>query len=112
MGYAKRGGGCSSMGVCGVPRGGGGVLTGHVWGVPMGGGYLSGKVWGVEGASHSACVGCAGGVSMGEKDFMKPLLEQHGKVHFGKVKMKPGKPLTFATIDTDAPRQVPCFSRP
>ena len=39
-----------------------------------------------------------GGVSMGDKDFIKPLLERHGKVFFGKVKMKPGKPLTFATI--------------
>ncbi|DBA77249.1 hypothetical protein WJX79_006001 [Trebouxia sp. C0005] len=43
-----------------------------------------------------------GGVSMGERDFIKPLLERHGKVHFGKVKMKPGKPLTFATIELDS----------
>lgn len=41
---------------------------------------------------------------MGDRDFIKPLLEQHGMVHFGKVKMKPGKPLTFATIDVDASR--------
>ena len=41
---------------------------------------------------------------MGDKDFIKPLLERHGKVHFGKVKMKPGKPLTFATIDLPSSR--------
>jgi gephyrin len=39
-----------------------------------------------------------GGVSMGDKDFIKPLLERRGKVFFGKVKMKPGKPLTFAKV--------------
>ena len=39
-----------------------------------------------------------GGVSMGDKDFIKPLLERHGTIYFGKVCMKPGKPLTFATV--------------
>jgi gephyrin len=40
----------------------------------------------------------SGGVSMGDSDLIKPILEKQGQVHFGKVKMKPGKPLTFATI--------------
>ena len=40
----------------------------------------------------------SGGVSMGDSDLIKPILEQKGKVYFGKVLMKPGKPLTFATI--------------
>lgn len=35
---------------------------------------------------------------MGDKDFVKPLLERHATVRFGKVRMKPGKPLTFATL--------------
>lgn len=41
-----------------------------------------------------------GGVSMGEADYMKPLLEQkfNATIHFGRVNMKPGKPTTFATI--------------
>ncbi|KAK9840649.1 hypothetical protein WJX81_006905 [Elliptochloris bilobata] len=43
-----------------------------------------------------------GGVSMGDKDFIKPLLERRGTVHFGKVRMKPGKPLTFATLEIPA----------
>lgn len=38
-----------------------------------------------------------GGVSMGEKDFIKPTLKQTGNIHFGRVNMKPGKPLTFAS---------------
>ncbi|KAL2316957.1 hypothetical protein Fmac_030833 [Flemingia macrophylla] len=41
----------------------------------------------------------SGGVSMGDKDFIKPLLEKQGKLHFDKVFIKPGKPFTFAEID-------------
>lgn len=40
----------------------------------------------------------SGGVSMGELDLLKPLLARSGQVHFGRVLMKPGKPLTFATL--------------
>lgn len=40
----------------------------------------------------------SGGVSMGKLDLLKPLLEALGTVHFGRVIMKPGKPVTFATI--------------
>lgn len=40
----------------------------------------------------------SGGVSMGDKDFIKPLLESRGTVYFGKICMKPGKPLTFAEL--------------
>lgn len=40
----------------------------------------------------------SGGVSMGKLDLLKPLLEERGTVHFGRVIMKPGKPVTFATI--------------
>lgn len=33
----------------------------------------------------------SGGVSMGEKDYLKPTLEEIGAtVHFGRVLMKPG----------------------
>jgi molybdopterin molybdotransferase len=40
----------------------------------------------------------SGGVSMGKLDLIKPILETEGHVHFGRVNMKPGKPLTFATM--------------
>src|SRR5438874_11525259 len=40
----------------------------------------------------------SGGVSMGKLDLVKPLLERRGTVHFGRVSMKPGKPLTFVTV--------------
>lgn len=43
----------------------------------------------------------SGGVSMGELDLIKPILEQSGTVHFGRIRMKPGKPFTFATVTVD-----------
>lgn len=41
----------------------------------------------------------SGGVSVGTHDLVKPLLESLGSVLIGRVKLKPGKPFTFATID-------------
>nr|XP_027105046.1 molybdopterin biosynthesis protein CNX1-like isoform X1 [Coffea arabica] len=40
----------------------------------------------------------SGGVSMGDRDYVKPLLQKRGKIYFDKVRMKPGKPLTFAEM--------------
>jgi molybdenum cofactor synthesis domain-containing protein len=40
----------------------------------------------------------SGGVSVGTHDLVKPLLESLGTVHVGRVKLKPGKPFTYATI--------------
>lgn len=37
----------------------------------------------------------SGGVSMGEKDLIKKYLEENGKIIFGRLNMKPGKPTTF-----------------
>ena len=43
----------------------------------------------------------SGGVSMGDRDLMKPLLARLGRVHFGRLLMKPGKPTTFATVERE-----------
>jgi molybdopterin molybdotransferase len=40
----------------------------------------------------------SGGVSVGTHDLVKPMLESLGNVHVGRVKLKPGKPFTFATL--------------
>jgi gephyrin len=49
----------------------------------------------------------SGGVSMGEVDLVKAYLEQNGNIHVGRVSMKPGKPLMFATIDVEGvPKKV------
>ena len=45
----------------------------------------------------------SGGVSVGTHDLVKPLLESLGTVHVGRVKLKPGKPFTFATVPVNAP---------
>ncbi|ETL98386.1 hypothetical protein L917_04519 [Phytophthora nicotianae] len=48
----------------------------------------------------------SGGVSMGEHDLIKPLLEEMGSVHFGRLLMKPGKPTTFATLDVQRKKKL------
>ena len=40
----------------------------------------------------------SGGVSMGTRDLIKPLFEELGEVHFGRIAFKPGKPLTFGSV--------------
>lgn len=52
-----------------------------------------------RGLAEADIVLSTGGVSMGELDLIKPLLERLGTVHFGRVRLKPGKPCTFATIE-------------
>jgi molybdopterin molybdotransferase len=53
----------------------------------------------VIGALRSAdALVTSGGVSVGTHDLVKPLLESLGTVHIGRVKLKPGKPFTFATL--------------
>ncbi len=41
----------------------------------------------------------SGGVSVGEADFVKEILEKIGQVNFWKVAMKPGRPLAFGKIN-------------
>ncbi|KAL6772244.1 CNX1E [Auxenochlorella protothecoides x Auxenochlorella symbiontica] len=53
-----------------------------------------------------------GGVSMGQRDYIKPLLEAQGTVHFGKVCMKPGKPLTFAEVPREGRAPLLVFGLP
>ncbi|XP_065351667.1 gephyrin [Cloeon dipterum] len=54
-----------------------------------------------KGFASADVVVSSGGVSMGEKDFLKHILITKflAKIHFGRVNMKPGKPTTFATCD-------------
>jgi molybdenum cofactor synthesis domain-containing protein len=49
----------------------------------------------------------SGGVSMGDLDLVKPYLATRGTLHFGRVNTKPGKPVTFVTVDGK-----PCFAMP
>lgn len=40
-----------------------------------------------------------GGVSVGEADYIKPVLEEIGDTEFWKIAIKPGRPLTLGQID-------------
>src|SRR5690348_8525001 len=53
----------------------------------------------VDALSEADALVTSGGVSVGTHDLVKPLLESLGTVHVGRVKLKPGKPFTFATLD-------------
>lgn len=59
-----------------------------------------------RGLAHADVLLSTGGVSMGELDLIKPLLEEAGEVHFGRLLMKPGKPCTFATAEVDGRRRL------
>ncbi|SMM97824.1 Molybdopterin biosynthesis protein MoeA [uncultured Candidatus Thioglobus sp.] len=39
-----------------------------------------------------------GGVSVGEEDYVKPAVEQLGKLSLWRIRMKPGRPLAFGNI--------------
>jgi molybdopterin molybdotransferase len=41
----------------------------------------------------------SGGVSVGDRDFVKPALEKLGTLELWRVSMKPGKPLAFGRIE-------------
>ncbi len=40
----------------------------------------------------------SGGVSVGEADYIKSVLEEFGTIRFWKIAMKPGRPLTFGHL--------------
>ncbi|MEO6264805.1 MAG: gephyrin-like molybdotransferase Glp [Luteimonas sp.] len=52
-----------------------------------------------DAASSFDVVVTCGAVSAGEKDHIPALMQQHGRVHFWKVRMKPGMPLLFGQLD-------------
>jgi molybdenum cofactor synthesis domain-containing protein len=60
-----------------------------------------------RGLSKADALLTSGGVSMGQLDLVKPYLAEHGRIHFGRVRAKPGKPVTFAILEG-----VPVFAMP
>jgi molybdopterin molybdotransferase len=47
---------------------------------------------------HADCVITSGGVSVGEADYTREILEEYGNVDFWKLAIKPGKPLAFGRL--------------
>src|SRR5437870_1518858 len=51
-----------------------------------------------EGVDRADVLITSGGVSVGDRDYIKPALAELGKIHFGRINFRPGMPLTFAEI--------------
>jgi molybdopterin molybdotransferase len=49
-------------------------------------------------SSKADMVITTGGVSVGEADFVKSIVEEMGKIHIWKIAMKPGRPITFGEL--------------
>ena len=62
-----------------------------------------------RGLDEADVVLTSGGVSVGSRDLIKPILRRIGTIHFGRVSFKPGKPTTFATVDGDLVFGLPGF---
>lgn len=53
----------------------------------------------INAAKHYDVIISTGGASVGEADYIKQILTECGTVNFWKIAIKPGKPLTFGTIE-------------
>lgn len=65
-----------------------------------------------EGARHCDVLISTGAVSMGDRDYVKPALESCGRVLFGRLNMKPGKPTTCASITSAGGNRCLAFALP
>ena len=52
-----------------------------------------------QAAAESDIIFSAGGVSVGEEDYVKTAVTRVGSLDFWKVAIKPGKPLAFGQVD-------------
>ncbi|MBR2512558.1 MAG: molybdopterin molybdotransferase MoeA [Halomonas sp.] len=55
---------------------------------------------------------CTGGVSVGEEDHVRPVIEQRGGLHFHGVAMKPGKPFAFGYLGSAPSSTTPLIALP
>jgi len=53
----------------------------------------------IEAAAVADLIISTGGVSVGEADYIKSVLRDIGEINFWKIAIKPGRPLTFGTIE-------------
>ncbi len=58
-------------------------------------------------ANDYDCIITSGGVSMGDRDFVRILMQEEGEIKFWRVKMRPGSPPLFGTWNT-----TPIFGLP
>jgi len=64
-------------------------------------------------AAFADAVVTSGGVSVGDRDYVKPVVEQMGSMDFWSIAIRPGRPLAFGTLRTaGGTRSVPIFGLP
>lgn len=65
-----------------------------------------------DGLSDADLLITSAGVSRGDFDVVKTVLANQGKIGFWTVRMKPGKPLAFGTLQDDSGREIPHLGLP
>ena len=54
----------------------------------------------------------SGGVSVGEEDHIRPVIEQEGQLHFWRIAVKPGKPVAYGELRPSGGHRVPVIGLP
>lgn len=52
----------------------------------------------IDAANNSDCIVTSGGVSVGEEDYVKSMVEELGQLDLWKIAIKPGKPFAFGRV--------------
>ena len=65
-----------------------------------------------DGAARCDALVTTGGVSMGDYDYIKVVLDRIGAMRWMQVAIKPAKPLAFGILDAGDGRLVPVFGLP
>ncbi len=66
----------------------------------------------IDAASDADLLVTSAGVSKGDYDMVKDVLEQRGDMNFWSVRMRPAKPLAFGLLQTDSGRPLPLLGLP
>jgi molybdopterin molybdotransferase len=70
----------------------------------------------LQAASTADVIISSGGVSVGEADFTKQVMQELGDIGFWKIAMRPGRPMAFGTLkpvpNQDPPRSTLFFGLP
>ncbi|GIC76464.1 bifunctional molybdopterin-guanine dinucleotide biosynthesis adaptor protein MobB/molybdopterin molybdotransferase MoeA [Moritella sp. F3] len=53
-----------------------------------------------QGSAQADLILSSGGVSVGDADYIKTVLDKLGQINFWRINMRPGRPLAFGHIDT------------
>src|SRR5438132_353477 len=62
-------------------------------------------------ATAADAIVTSGGVSVGDHDYMKPIMSELGTIDFWAIAIRPGRPLAFGEL-RDGDRRVPVFGLP